>query len=163
MVSADLYDQKRRTVLEDWGSGHSILLADIPASKERKGLCNCGKVSWNFHKGNWKSFKEYLEIELDEIKIDFNKHPKSIVSLINKTIIQAAKRFIPRGKQRNYCCFWYDRLTELKNKHDEFRDKAQTNRDLEIVRDWRRSSAVLAREITEAKRTTFNEYISKLN
>ena len=78
IVSADLYDQTGRTVLKDCGRDHRMILADISVSKERKGLRNCGKVLWNFRKGNWKSFKEYLEIVLDEIKIDFDKHPKEL-------------------------------------------------------------------------------------
>lgn len=43
------------------------------------------------------------------------------------------------------------------------REKAQSSGDPPAVQDWRRSSAILTKEITDAKRSAFDRYISNLN
>ena len=96
---------------------------------------------------------------MDESKFNFDQHPDKIVSDINNIINDAAKSFIPRGRQ----CFWNNDLTRLKRDHDKLRDKAQETEDSQAVLEWRRSNGSLKREINRAKRAAFSEFISKIN
>lgn len=162
MVSTDIANNTCRTVIEDCGSGHRMVLAkiSIPTKSANR---PCSKTSWNFRKANWISFRKSLECSLDQNEINFNQHPDKIITTINNIIINTAKKYIPRGKQRGYRCFWNDSLTELKKNRDELRDRAQISNNPQITREWRRSCAILRKEITLAKQCAFNDFISKLN
>lgn len=161
MVSTDIIDTTHRTVIEDSGSGHRMVMANIDLTMYRASR-PCNRVSWNFRKANWPAFEDFLENRLDESKINFNQHPGKIVNDVNSIINDAARRFIPRGRQV-FRSFWNDNLTELKRERDKLRDKAQDTQDPQAVIEWRRSSAILKREINGAKRAAFGEFISKVN
>ncbi|GFS56675.1 hypothetical protein NPIL_462201 [Nephila pilipes] len=66
---------------------------------------------------------------------------------VNNIIINAAKKLIPRGRQKVFSCFWNGDLVQLKEECDELSHKVQEMQDPQVVIDWRRRNATLKREI----------------
>ncbi|GFT19219.1 hypothetical protein NPIL_11831 [Nephila pilipes] len=123
MVSINIIDTTHRTVIEDCSSDPFMVLVNIDLQMNRASrLCN--RVSSNFCKTNWPAIRDFLENGLDESKTDFNQHPEKIVTGVN-IIINAAKKFLSRGRQKVFSCFWIDDLIKLKEERDELRDKTQ--------------------------------------
>ena len=86
-----------------------------------------------------------MENRQEESKINFDQHPDKTVSDINNIINDAAKSFIPRGRQV-YKCFWNNYVTRFKRDRDKLIDKAQETKVSKAVLQWRRSNATLKRE-----------------
>ncbi|VDO10783.1 unnamed protein product [Rodentolepis nana] len=78
-------------------------------------------------------------------------------------MIRCAKKTIPRGKTKHYRVFWSKHLEELKRKRDALRNTAVETGRTEDVQAWRRQSAVLRQAILQAKRTSFDKFISNIN
>lgn len=112
-------------VLEDLGSGHRAVTANINV----KTPIHIGKphfkVAQNFKDADWENFLKSLEAELQEENIDFTQHPSQIFSSLNVKIFKCAKIHIPRGSIKNYKCFWSKDLQEIKKQRDELRRTAE--------------------------------------
>nr|CUU97519.1 hypothetical transcript [Hymenolepis microstoma] len=67
-----------------------------------------------------------------------------------------------RGKVKHFRVFWSKNLGELKRKREILRNTAEGTGKTEDVQAWRRQSAVLRQAILQAKRTTFNSFISNI-
>ncbi|VDO05996.1 unnamed protein product [Rodentolepis nana] len=78
-------------------------------------------------------------------------------------MITCAKKTIPRGKTKHYRVFWSKHLKELKRKRDALRNTADQTGRTEDVKAWRRQTAVLRQAILQAKRTSFDKFISNIN
>ena len=161
-VSSDISSATSRKVIEDPGSGHRIVLANIQLPTPNNN-CFRSKPSWNFKKANWTSYEVALESELDINNINFEQHPDKILKQINCVILQNAKKYIPLGRQKRYKCFWNSQLDTLKQQRDTLRKKAEETNDPADVQNWRRSAALTKRTIMEAKRSCFNNFITKLD
>ena len=90
-------------------------------------------TSLNFKKANWSKYTEILESELYEHKINFKEYPDRLCDQINSIIINTARKCIPRGRQRNYKCFWNQNLTRLGNERDMLRKMAEETKALQMM------------------------------
>jgi hypothetical protein len=104
-----------------------------------------------------------LEINVHQERIDFSHHPDKIGKVINSTIINCAKDCIPRGTVKRYKCFWTDDLETLKHQREYLRKRAENAGKIEDAQAWRKQAAILRREITEPKQTSFKNFISHID
>ena len=162
LVSSDIANHTTRTVLEDPGSGHRIIVGTIRLPR-RITTSRAQKVSWNFNKADWPAYTASLERNLDNSILNFTDHPDKLYDKIRRTIIHTAKKHIPLGRQKRYKCFWNKELSTLKKERDSLRKIAEDTKNPTDVQKWRRSAALTQRTILEAKRACFNTFISKLN
>ncbi|VDO13118.1 unnamed protein product [Rodentolepis nana] len=121
------------------------------------------KLSWNFKKAGWPRFTNLLEEELHSSPLNFNHHPDKLCTAITNIMLRCTKKTIPRGKTKHYRVFWSKHLEELKRKRDALRNTAGQTGRTEEVQAWRRQSAVFRLAILQAKRTSFNKFISNIN
>ncbi|VDO10797.1 unnamed protein product [Rodentolepis nana] len=99
----------------------------------------------------------------NELPLNFNQHPENLCTAITIIMIGCAKKFLLRGKTKHYRVFWSRHLEELKRKRDAIRNTADQTGRTEDVQAWRRQSAVLRQAILQAKRTSFDKFISNIN
>ncbi|VDO16966.1 unnamed protein product [Rodentolepis nana] len=121
------------------------------------------KLSWNFKKADWPRFTNFLEYELLSSPFNFNQHPDKLCTAITNIMIRCTKKTIPRGKTKHYRVFWSKHLEELKTNRDTLRNTADQTGRTEDAQAWRRQSAVLRQAILQAKRTSFDKFISNIN
>lgn len=89
--------------------------------------------------------------------------PDKFNEKICKVILQSARRHIPKGKTYTYKPFWNKHLEKLKKDREEARRRAEATKDVLDVIEWRRKSAVMRRELIQAKKNCFSNFISKLS
>nr|CDS31248.1 hypothetical protein HmN_000342900 [Hymenolepis microstoma] len=121
------------------------------------------KVFWKFKKADWPKFTNLLETELNASPINYSQHPDQLCPNITNIIIKCAKKTIPSGKVKHFRVFCFKNLEELQIKREVLRNTAEQTEIKEDVRAWRRQSAVLRQVTLQAKRTTFNSFISNIN
>ncbi|GFT39291.1 hypothetical protein TNCV_2422101 [Trichonephila clavipes] len=137
LASADIADDVEREVIYDPGSGHRVIITGIgfdTSNSSKRPFRN----RWNFAKADWKNF-----------------------TLENETIYFRI-RFEFLGKQFNYKPFWNENLAALKEKSSTARFIAEQSKNSEDVQNWRKSVALLRKEILTAKRNCFNNFITKI-
>jgi hypothetical protein len=139
------------------------VVAKITLARQQRILDLYTRTSWKFKKANWESFTEMLEINLHQGKIDFSQHTDKIGKIINSSIINCTKAYIPRGRVKRYKCFWTDNLETLKNHREYLRKRPVHTGKIKDVQAWRRQAAILRRAITESKRQSFKNFISHIN
>jgi len=104
IVSSNIAEYTHRKVIEDPGSGHRAVIATIKCKND------CPERNtrhlWNFKKANSKEYTTRLEKKLPDITITNATSPNLIHKNICKTIVKAAKKYIPRGKVTKYKPFW---------------------------------------------------------
>ena len=159
IVSSDIYDNSKRTVLEDIGSGHRAIMLTV--SYKPLTVKPHNKTSWNFRKAKWKNFQETIDTACNDINLQ--QPPNKIVKAFNNIIIETAKQYIPRGKQRTYNPFWTRELTKQKKIRDYVRKKAEKSKDVKDVILWRKESAKLKQMIVSSKRATWNNFLHQMN
>jgi len=159
LVSSDISANTKRIILDDPGSRHKPVIAKITLIQQQRILNSYIRISLNFKKANWVSFKDMLEINLHQERIDFSQHPDKIGKVTNSIIINCAKSCITRGRVKRYKCFWTDDLEALKNQREHLRKRAKHTGKIEDVQAWRRQAAILRREITESKRKSLKNFI----
>ena len=162
LVSSDISPCTERFILNDPGSGHRPVIANIQLFKQRKEP-QIIRTSWNFKKANWKSFTELTDRELKEDNFDFSEHPGQLGIKISKAILKCAKLCIPRGAIKQYKSFWNKELEELKVRRDYLRVTAEMSGKQEDVQNWRKQAAIMKRAVLEAKRTAFTTFITHIN
>jgi hypothetical protein len=64
LVSSNISANTNRTILNDPGSRHKPVIAEIPLNRQHRAPDSYIRTSWNFKKANWESFSEMLEINL---------------------------------------------------------------------------------------------------
>ncbi|XP_035229941.1 uncharacterized protein LOC118201889 [Stegodyphus dumicola] len=69
MVTDDLYNLTKHSVLKDPGSRHRQVLAEVKIPKLDWIPFSPSKVSWNFKKANWPLFTELMEHGLNHNKL----------------------------------------------------------------------------------------------
>ncbi|XP_055893518.1 uncharacterized protein LOC129927644 [Biomphalaria glabrata] len=106
-ISTDITDSSKITVLEDIGSDHRPILLNIGTP----GRYQSNKTTrWNYKKANWAAFSQETDTRLSSIiETDINSTYTTIVS----NILQAAKKYIPRGQVKKYKPFWTPELDKL--------------------------------------------------
>ncbi|GFV43482.1 hypothetical protein TNCV_4592061 [Trichonephila clavipes] len=117
MVTPDLFNLTKRSVLKDHGSGHREVLTEIEIPNADQRPFSPSKISRNFKKTNWY-FTELLEHDLCDGKLEFTLNTNKVYRTIKGTITSCAKRSIPRGGQHKY--IFLERITDtsLKAKRD---------------------------------------------
>jgi hypothetical protein len=120
MVSADISDRCKCTVLEDIGSDHKPILITIQAHKITKPK---QKTLWNFLKANWTAYAKLTDNSLE--KINMTDTVEDIYNNITQCILQAAKTTIPRGCRRRYKNFWNPTLEKTIKERQEARKQVE--------------------------------------
>ncbi|GFX91437.1 uncharacterized protein TNCV_3545201 [Trichonephila clavipes] len=114
---------------------------------------------------DWKNFTLENETIFESVS-SFCKAGESVDRVFSrfvKIIFETAKKWIPRGKQFNYKPFWNENLAALKEKSSTARFIAEQSKNPEDVQNWRKSVALLRKEILTAKRNCFNNFITKID
>ncbi|VDO12390.1 unnamed protein product [Rodentolepis nana] len=163
LASSVISEHTHRKIIDDPGSGHKPVIASITFGSKSMSRKVPTKLSWNFKKADWPRFTNLLEDELHSSPLNFNQHPDKLCTAITNIMVRCAKKTIPRGKTKHYRVFWSKHLEELKRKRDALRNTADQTGRTEDVKAWRRQSAVLRQAILQAKRTSFDNFISSIN
>ncbi|GFS74956.1 hypothetical protein TNCV_1396241 [Trichonephila clavipes] len=164
LASADIADDVEREVIYDPGSGHRMIITGIgfdTSNSSKRPFRN----RWNFAKADWKNFALENETIFESVS-SFCKAGESVDRVFSrfvKIIFETAKKWIPRGKQFNYKPFWNENLYALKEKSSTARFIAEQSKNPEDVQNWRKSVALLRKEILTAKRNCFNNFITKID
>ncbi|GFT90936.1 hypothetical protein TNCV_4995161 [Trichonephila clavipes] len=164
LASADIADDVEREVIYDSGSGHRMIITGIgfdTSNYSKRPFRN----RWNFAKADWKNFTLENETIFESVS-SFCKAGESVDRVFSrfvKIIFETAKKWIPRGKQFNYKPFWNENLAALKEKSSTARFIAEQSKNPEDVQNWRKSVALLRKEILTAKRNCFNNLITKID
>ncbi|GFV70300.1 hypothetical protein TNCV_4540821 [Trichonephila clavipes] len=157
LASADIADDVEREVICDPGSGHRMIITGIgfdTSNSSKRPFRN----RWNFAKADWKNFTLENETIFESVS-SFCKAGESVDRVFSrfvKIIFETAKKWIPRDKQFNYKPFWNENLAALKEKSSTARFIAEQSKNPEDVQNWRKSVALLRKEILTAKRNCFN-------
>ena len=114
LVISDIGDLTKHSVLDDPGSGHRQIIADISFGSTSKQSISSSKTLWNFKKARWSDFTAILKHELHPDCIDFSLHPSRICNLIGNKILACAKWWLPSGRVRKYRCFSSQELDGIK-------------------------------------------------
>uniref|UniRef100_A0A0R3T7K8 Endo/exonuclease/phosphatase domain-containing protein n=1 Tax=Rodentolepis nana TaxID=102285 RepID=A0A0R3T7K8_RODNA len=163
LASSDISEHTHRKIIDDPGSGHKPVIASVNIGSKSMTTKVPTKLSWNFKKADWPRFTNLLENELHTGSLNFNQHPDKLCDDIKNIMIRCAKKTIPHGKTKHYRVFWSKHLEELKRKRDTLCNTADQTGRTEDVQAWRRQSAVLRQAILQAKRTSFDKFISNIN
>ncbi|GFT90788.1 probable RNA-directed DNA polymerase from transposon X-element [Trichonephila clavipes] len=164
LASADIADNVEREVIYDPGSGHRMIITGIgfdTSNYSKRPFRN----RWNFAKADWKNFTLENETIFESVS-SFCKAGESVDRVFSrfvKIIFETAKKWIPRGKQFNYKPFWNENLAALKEKSSTARFIAEQSKNPEDVQNWRKSVALIRKEILTAKRNCFNNFITKID
>ncbi|GFW09549.1 probable RNA-directed DNA polymerase from transposon X-element [Trichonephila clavipes] len=152
LASADIADDVEREVIYDPGSGNRMIITGIGFDTS-----NSSKIpfrnKWNFAKADWKNFTLENETIFESVS-SFCKAGESVNRVFSrfvKIIFETAKKWIPRGKQFNDKPFWNENLAALKEKSSTARFIAEQSKNPEDVQNWRKSVALLRKEILTAK------------
>ena len=133
MISADIADNCKVSVLEDIGSDHKPILTSLKYPKKKK---QRRKPLWNYRKANWTKYKSLTDNSLAEL--DMNADLEKMYSGITKAILTAAKKAIPRGNRKRYSPFW--------------------NAEVEAaVKDRRKARGEVEKDPTRANKTHYNK------
>ena len=117
--------------------------------------------SWNFKKANWNLFT--YEADQSSHDISRDQHVNTNVHNLTQTILQAAKKSIPRGKRSNYKPFWSSQMRTLQIELDQARDKMEIDPTPENI--GRHSTLLENYNNTKMKeiRNSWNEKTSNLD
>ncbi|KAI5725988.1 hypothetical protein M8J77_022473 [Diaphorina citri] len=163
LVSSDIADYTTRRVLDDPGSGHRVILAIIESKKDQKHEDIPVPTRWNFKKAKWQNFTNDLEEKMGNMEMDNNKSTDSINKEICNSILQSARKYIPRGKVKKYKHFWSKKLDNLKKARNIARRKAEKTKITEDLIIWRRKTAELKKEIYTAKKNSFHKFVETMD
>ena len=154
-----IYENSQKLVLEDLGSSHQAILVTIllkvPTDKPNT------RVTWNFRKANWTKFQNQVETKLSTINTEESAY--KMLKTFCETILQSTKENIPRGKPSKYKPFWTQELNIQKKNGDRARLKVEKSELQKDVIAWRKEKAKLKHQITQAKRNSWNTFLSKVN
>ncbi|GFV38803.1 hypothetical protein TNCV_1004451 [Trichonephila clavipes] len=148
LAYADIADDVEREVIYDPGSGHRMIITGIgfdTSNSSKRPFRN----RWNFAKADWKNFTLENETIFESVS-SFCKAGESVDRVFSrfvKIIFETAKKWIPRGKQFTYKPFWNENLAALKEKSSTARFIAEESKSPEDVQNWRKSVALLRKEI----------------
>jgi ribonuclease HI len=156
--SSMLQDTTQTNLESPTGAGHKVISIKrerVPSDQMEV------KTTWNFKKGKWKEYRAQTEQHFEErVESDnVDREYKDIVDIIH----DAARKWIPRGKNRKYKPFWNKELQTLKENRDAARKTAEATQQMEDMVKLRRAQAKLKRNILESKRNTFEEFAEKID
>lgn len=165
LASTDIASDITRKIVIDPGSGHRMIISNIQIQNKAKPRTNTlPQSSWNFKKAKWHKYLEELEEKLNPCNFDFIKDgPDKNNKKLCNIIIEAAKRYIPKGRQFRYKPFWNETLTKLKTDRENARKKAESTGEQNDVVEWRKIAAKFKRTINESRRSAFNKFIENLD
>ena len=155
LCSPDLASILGWSVLEDThGSDHFpiIVEAEIPQA-------STVPLYFNFNKASWPAFSEACINNLNP-----NTDCKTI-ELFSETLLNIANQNIPRlssKPRKNKSWFNDDCRKAVEKKRNKLR-AAQNNCSYENIRDFKIAQALCRKTCREAKKTSFKNYVSKIN
>ena len=165
MTTSNIIDNCQKFILSDPGSGHRMTIVNFTSNMITK--ASYPKPLWNFKKANWPGFSDTLEKLLVDISQDIS--PYELSSLFNKSLIESAKKNIPRGCLSKYKPFWNVELSEQRKTRDAARVEAErlegktAEERRQAVIEWRRQCAIMKRKIIEAKRKSWNGLLNAMD
>jgi hypothetical protein len=72
LVSSDISANTKRIILDDLGTGHKPVVAEISLAQQQRIPDSYTRTSWNFKKANWERFTGMREINLHQGRTDFS-------------------------------------------------------------------------------------------
>ena len=140
LISSDIFQSAKVTVLNDIGSDHMPILTTITRQSQGK-LRESRRCYWNFSKANWNLYR--LDTDSEFEKLPTGKPLEETYKAICSSISKCAKKNIPQGNQRKYKPFW--------------------NNDLEAaVKERRRLRKVAQKDPTRENKTAYNKATGKV-
>ncbi|GFV31704.1 putative RNA-directed DNA polymerase from transposon X-element [Trichonephila clavipes] len=138
----------------------TLASADIADDVEREVIYDPGLRPP--HDYYWDWFLTQVIIQRDPLEIDGILPRPTGRTLLWKTRLFSRIRFEFLGKQFNYKPFWNENLAALKEKSSTARFIAKQSKNPEDVQNWRKSVALLRKEILTAKRHGKNYHSTRL-
>ena len=158
LVSSDL--DVLCTVLPDMGSDHRPILISIHRAQPQK---QEKKLRWNFKKSNWKEYSTTSEEQFRNLNLENENLPDDLEKKIAATILDAAKKHIPRGHQRKYKPFWNKKVEEAVTARQQAREALEKDPNLTNKIEFKKTTAKAQQTILQAKREKWNSTVSNID
>ena len=154
-----------RKIKEDPGCGHRIIITtiDIGTNKYHHSKNTNNKSSWNYKKAKWDMFQQMSEDLFSRFVVDNTSSSDALLKKFCNTILECAKKCIPRGKVKHYKPLWSEKLSKLKKDRDEARSQAEQTHHHQDIQHWRKLAAEFKKEITLSKKQSFQNFLEKLD
>ena len=147
------------------GSDHLPILITLTLehnNKRRSRKCK-GQTRWAHKKAHWDLFKYFVEIDLKSWFTEDEKPSalKDMSAKLNSSIINAAKKSIPRGNRPNIKPFWNEAIDEATKESNEARANCHLS-------DAHAQAYKLAREnltkvTAEAREESWQKFVTELD
>ncbi|CAB0034334.1 unnamed protein product [Trichogramma brassicae] len=156
-------------VMEDWTlSDHRTIVFEIV--KEECEAAPVGKMRFNINKARWKQYLASIDRMLDTQTTDTKDTQAGIddtVSLITRTMVDAAEDCIPRKKRHKKSVPWgNEELSNLKREIYRQRRKYQHETQPEmremLKNEYRNLRYRYKRKLYEARRKSWRDFVSKI-
>ena len=149
-----------RLVTDDEESGHRVVMTETIVNSDQTHH-EPKHNSWNFRKANWKLFR--TTVDLDVSKIEGESNTEIQLKQLCKLLHSAVKRSIPRGRMNKNKPFWNGELQKLRMYRNNQRNKAEKTKRPQDIQEWQRVNIEYINKLQQAKKRTFNKFISNLN
>lgn len=160
LISTDLLNNAKITVLDDIGSDHLPILTTITQygnTKPKTQRC----TYWNFKKANWKEFGRITDAELEQI--DQAQPIEKLYSTTCKIILKAAKKTIPRGNRKKFKPFWTTEIGDVVKLRRKARKKMEKHPNLSNKREYNKLTAKVRHLTKSAKSKAWKENCEQLD
>ena len=158
MVSSDL--DVLCTVLPDMGSDHKPILINIQQVQPQQ---QQKTPRWNFKKANWKEYTASTEEEFKNLDLDGETQPDNLEKKIVGTILDSAKRHIPRGYQRKFKPFWNSEVDEVVTKRQQARESLEKDPSVSNKIAFKKATAKAHQTISQAKTKKWQNTVSNMD
>lgn len=95
--------------------------------------------------------------------IEVSSNVDKTLGKIQKAILKAAGKTIPRGKMKRYIPFWSDKLQRLKLERDSARTTAERTKRSDDYFRLKEKTAIFKKEIIQSKRSSYQKFLSNLD
>ena len=120
------------------------------------------KQTKNKKQPNWDAFREALDRKTAALGLP-ETNISNCVALFNKTVLAAAKMFIPRGRRSYHQPYWTPELDNLHKALDQAREKMESSPTNANVEAHSKAKAQYTRAGTQATRNSWHERTASLN
>ena len=160
LSSSDITEQTSVEVVEYIGGDHDPILISIvrqPLDKPRKKR----KCPWNFKKANWSLYGKLTDKAFTEIPagMSIEEAHKKICS----SILECAKKAIPRGNRKKYKQFWSPELQEAVKERQHLRKVAIKDPCSDNKQAFNKATGKVRHLIKKAKRESWRTTCESLN
>ena len=160
LSSSDITERTRVDVVEDIGSDHDPILISVARQtydKPRKRR----KCLWNFRKANWGLYSITTDKAFEEIPPGLNIEETH--NRICSSILECAKKAIPKGNFKKYKPFWTPELQKAVKEIQHLRKEAGNNPSPENVTAYNRATAKVRVLTKKAKKENWGSTCERLD